>query len=94
VELVPGYFADTLTTTADRRFAFAHLDCDLYSSYRECLEFFHPRLEPGAIVVFDEYNDPPWPGCNRAVDEFLADKPERVECIERDNYQRWYYRKT
>ena len=29
-----------------------------------------------------------------AVDEFLADQPETLECVERDNYQRWYYRKS
>jgi O-methyltransferase len=93
VHLVEGYFADTLPSSADREFAFVHLDCDLYESYRECLEFFHPRLATGAIVLFDEYNDPPWPGCNRAVDEFLDARPEQLERIERDNYQRWYYRK-
>ena len=31
----------------------------------------------------------PWPGCNKAVDEFLKDKPESVERIEVDNYEKW-----
>ncbi|HLT40393.1 MAG TPA: TylF/MycF/NovP-related O-methyltransferase, partial [Enhygromyxa sp.] len=51
VELVPGYFNDTLQRHADRRFSFVHLDCDLYESYKTCLEFFYPRLSPGAIVL-------------------------------------------
>jgi hypothetical protein len=33
----------------------------------------------------DEYKDPHWPGCPKAVDELLADKPERITEIKRDN---------
>ena len=94
VKLVPGYFNDTLEGYADRRFSFVHLDCDLYESYKTCLEFFYPRLEPGAIVLLDEYNDPPWPGCNKAVDEFLADKPETLRMAEADGYQKWFFRRA
>jgi O-methyltransferase len=94
LHLVKGFFRDTLQTVADRKFCFAHLDCDLYDSYAECLAFFYPRLSPGAAVLFDEYNDPRWPGCNRAVDEFLADKPETLVEIEVDNQKKWYFRKV
>ena len=69
------------------------LDCDLYGSYKDCLEFFYPRLGNGGIILLDEYDDPPWPGCNKAVDEFLADKPERLQRIERQNYQKFFFRK-
>jgi hypothetical protein len=93
VKLVKGYFRDTLPQYSNRRLSLVHLDCDIYQSYKECLEFFYPRLNPGGLVLFDEYNDPPWPGCNKAVDEFLADKPERLLEIETDNYQKWYFRK-
>jgi hypothetical protein len=49
-------------------------------------------MSPGGVVLLDEYNDPPWPGCNKAVDEFLCGKPERLEMIERDNHQKWFFR--
>lgn len=94
VQLHRGYFRDTLHKSAHLRFSFVHLDCDIYDSYRECLEFFYPRLTPGGIILLDEYNDPPWPGCNMAVDEFLADKVERPVEIERDNYLKWYIAKA
>lgn len=93
IALIKGYFRETLARCADRCFSFVHLDCDLYQSYKDCLEFFYPRLNRGAIVLFDEYNDPPWPGCNKAVDEFLAGKPEKVTEIAMDNYQKWYFKK-
>ena len=93
VRLTKGRFEEALPSVADRRFSFVHLDCDLYESYRTCLEFFYPRLARGGIVLLDEYNDPPWPGCNKAVDEFLADKPETLVECESDNYQKWCFRK-
>jgi len=94
VTLVPGYFRDSLAAAAASRFSFVHLDCDTYDSYKECLAFFYPRLNRGGIVLFDEYNDPAWPGCNLAIDEFLADKPEKPQTIERDNFQKSYIEKV
>lgn len=94
VELIPGPFEETLPRFAGERFAFVHLDCDLYGSYRACLEFFYPRLARGGIVLFDEYDDPPWPGCNKAVDEFLDEKPETLAPIERDNHLKYYFCKA
>lgn len=91
VRLVAGYFEASLATCAETQFAFAHLDCDTYSAYKLCLEHFYPRLAKGGIIVFDEYNDPPWPGCNKAVDEFLRDRPERLAEITRDNFVKSYF---
>ena len=93
VTLVKGYFEDSLEKYADRTFSFVHLDCDMYQSYRTCLEFFYPRISSGGVILLDEYNDLPWPGCNKAVDEFLQDKPESLERIEVDNYEKWAIQK-
>jgi O-methyltransferase len=90
VQLHKGFFASTLPECSEMTFSFVHLDCDIFESYKECLNFFYPRTSPGGIILFDEYNDPPWPGCNLAIDEFLADKPERPIEIEIDNFQKWY----
>lgn len=35
--------------------AFAHVDCDLYSSNRTILSLLADRLVPGTIILFDEY---------------------------------------
>ena len=93
VTLVPGYFQDTLPQYAGARFCFVHLDCVIYESYKQCLEFFYPRMSEGGIILIDEYNDPPWPGCTQAVDEFLADKREKITAITSDNQVRYYIRK-
>ena len=89
VTLVKGFFENTLGNFADRTFSFVHLDCDIYKSYETCLEFFYRRMPSGGIILLDEYNDLPWPGCNKAVDEFLQDKAESLERLEVDNYEKW-----
>jgi hypothetical protein len=94
VTLVPGFFNFTLPLHSDLRFSLVHLDCDIYESYRLCMEFFYPRMNPGGIILLDEYNDPPWPGCNQAIDEFLADKPERLQESVFDNHQKYYIVKS
>lgn len=92
ITLVPGYFNHSFKTLpGDLVFSFVHLDVNLYDSYRESLAFFYPKVEAGGVILFDEYNDPPWPGCNKAVDEFLLDKGERLEMISKDNYQKWFF---
>jgi O-methyltransferase len=94
VELVPGYFEKTLPLLPDQKFCFVHLDCDTHDSYRCCLEFFYPRVVSGGIILLDEYNDPFWPGCNLAVDNFLANKPERLQEISMDNYLKYFVQKV
>lgn len=94
ISLIPGFFNESLNRFPERRFAFVHLDCDMYASYMQCLTYFYPRLQKGGIVLLDEYNDPPWPGCNLAVDEFLKDKPEKLTEISRDNHIKYYFVKA
>lgn len=94
VRLVKGYFQNTLEGYADRRFCFVHLDCVIYESYRQCLEFFYPRLVRGGVILLDEYRDPPWPGCTQAVDEFLAHNPEKLDELTSDNQIKYYLRKA
>ncbi len=94
ITLLKGYFEQTLPQAPESRYSFVHLDCDIYGSYRQCLEYFYPRMTPGGIILFDEYNDPPWPGCNKAIDEFLTDRAERPILIERDGFQKYYIEKA
>jgi O-methyltransferase len=68
-----GLFPDTAGPVADRRFSFVHLDVDLYESTKAALEWFYPRLSPGAVVMCHDYF---YPGVGTAMHEFLADKPE------------------
>ena len=81
IQLIKGFFEDTLPRISEERFSLAHLDCDLYTSYKTCLEFVYPRMLPGGVIVLDDYRLPAnvYPGADKAVDEFFADKPEKPE---------------
>jgi O-methyltransferase len=74
-----GYVPETLVGLEDQRFAFVLLDLDLYNPTLKSLEFFYQRLSSGGYIVVHDYNSPEsnW-ACKRAVDEFMADKPEGI----------------
>jgi O-methyltransferase len=72
VKLVRGEFpASTARVSLDgERFAFIHLDFDFYESTRAALEWLVPRMSPGGVIVFDDYEWHRCPGVKRAIDEF------------------------
>ena len=76
VEFHRGMFPETAAPVADRRFSFVHLDVDLKSSTRGCLEFFYPRMLPGGIILTHDYSY--LDGVREAFDEYLAGRPERA----------------
>jgi predicted O-methyltransferase YrrM len=63
-ELVVGWFDETLPgflAEHEGPVTFLHVDCDLYSSTKTVLDLVGPRLQPGSVIVFDEYfNYPGW----------------------------------
>lgn len=82
VHYCPGYFPQTAAMVPEsERFAVVHLDMDLYQPTKAACEFFYPRLEPGGLLIVHDYHSGVWPGVQRALDEFLADKPERPVVI-------------
>jgi hypothetical protein len=79
VEFVAGHFPDsTRGIPSDLSFSLLHLDCDLYAPMKAGLEYFYPRVVSHGFLVIHDYASLHWDGAERAVDEFLTDKPERV----------------
>jgi len=76
-ELVAGFFSDTLEGRIPAKVSLLHVDCDLYESTRDVLAQGLPRMQPGGMIIFDEYDDATWPGATTAIDEALADLPFR-----------------
>jgi len=68
VKVVAGWFHETFPSVAIPRVALLHIDADWYESVRLCLERFYDAVEPGGMVVLDDYFD--WPGCKAALDDF------------------------
>ena len=86
VKLVKGFFDKTLPEY-EGRIALLHLDCDLYESYRIALESLFAKVVRGGTILFDEYEDPAFPGARRAVDEFFQGRPEEIR---RHEYGKYY----
>jgi len=78
IHLVRGWFQDTLPKY-EGKIALLHLDCDLHDSYKLALERLYDKVQPGGVILFDEYADDRWPGASKAIDEFFADKAERPQ---------------
>jgi O-methyltransferase len=73
-----GWIPDRFPDVEHRRFALVHIDVDLHGPTRDSMEFFYPRVNPGGIILCDDYACTTCPGATRAVDEYLADKPEKM----------------
>ena len=76
VKLYKGWIPDRFEEIRDRKFSFVHIDVDLYEPTRDGLDFFFPRLVERGGIVIDDYGMTQFPGCKKAVDEFL----NRNEC--------------
>lgn len=81
---VKGFYDDSLTPELQQRLlprkaAVVYVDCDLYLSTIPVLDFVKPFLQPGTIIVFDDWNcflGDPEKGERRAWREFLEANPD------------------
>ena len=75
---IPGFLEEH-----EHPVAFLHVDCDLYSSTVTIFDALGPRLQPGAVVLFDEYyNFPRWQQHEyKAFQEFVEKSGVKYEYI-------------
>lgn len=78
IHFYKGWIPSRFNEVADRSFALVHVDVDLYEPTKDSIEFFYARLAPGGLLICDDYGFDVCPGATKAMDEFFADKPERI----------------
>jgi O-methyltransferase len=87
VILVKGWFRDTLNDELTRKYRITKasvimVDCDMYLSAREALNFSGPLIQDSAVIFFDDWHsgrlDEKNMGEKRAFDEFLHANPQFV----------------
>lgn len=78
VVMHPGWIPERFLDVAADRFAFVHIDVDLFQPTRESLSFFYQRMLPGGIILCDDYGFASCPGARTAMDQFFADKDEEI----------------
>jgi hypothetical protein len=68
-----GWFDETLPTFQSAApIAVLRLDGDWYDSTRTCLEHLFDKVQPGGLILIDDYYA--WDGCSRAVHDFLSQR--------------------
>jgi hypothetical protein len=72
-ETIPAFVADNPHLVVSLLF----LDLDLYEPTRAALKHFVPRMPKGAVLAFDELDNPLWPGeTSAALDELGLNRLE------------------
>lgn len=78
VTLFQGWIPERFSEVEHKKFAFVHIDVDLYKPTLESIKFFYSRLLNGGVLVCDDYGMKNCPGATKAIDEFLEDKCEKM----------------
>lgn len=63
-----------------------YLDFDLYEPTITALENFIPKMKNGAIIAFDELDNPLWPGETLAALEFFSKSKVKIQRFDFDPY--------
>ena len=90
VELVRGDMTQTIPAFVGSHphlvVSLLFLDSDLYEPTAAALEHFVPRMPKGAVLAFDELDNPIWPGETRAVLERVGLRTLRLQRLAWDPY--------
>ena len=82
VHLVRGDATKTIPTFIEENphilVSLLFLDFDLYEPTKIALEHFLPRMPKGAVLAFDELDNPLWPGETLAMLETHAKRPLKI----------------
>lgn len=78
VQIYKGFFpSDTGMYIENKHFAFVHLDCDIYQSTYESIDFFYSRMIKGGIIISHDYRVNSNSNVELAFKEFFHDKEEK-----------------
>ncbi len=90
IELVKGDITKTVPefvkTHEHLLVSLLFLDCDLYEPTKIAIEHFLPRMPKGAVLAFDELDNPIWPGETRALLDVVGAQRFQLRRFEWDPY--------
>ena len=89
VKLIWGIFPQCADKIPIQKFCFAHVDVDIYQSYKDTYQFLWPRIVSGGVIICgDDYARPWLKGAKLAIDEVSEEfgvtpiiTPERVHIL-------------
>jgi len=77
-KLLKGWIPHRFSEVSKEKFSFVHIDVDLYQPTFDSIAFFYDNMNPGGILVCDDYGYNSCPGATKACDDFLKDKAEKM----------------
>jgi len=82
--LIEGIFPGTAISMRHKlnKFAYVHIDVDVYQSSWDCLTFFYPLISPGGILLLDDYGTKSCPGAKEATDDFIRQEKKQLLYLE------------
>jgi hypothetical protein len=90
VELIKGDMAETIPPFLESHghllVSLLYIDCDLYEPTKTALTHFLPRMPKGAVIAFDELDNPIWPGETQALLDAVGADKLRLQRLEWDPY--------
>jgi hypothetical protein len=93
IRIIKTEFSDLETNMPDLWYDLVFLDCDLYNSYLDCINFFHNKTD---LFVLDEYYSKKYQGAKVAVDEWMLENPGWELFCEKEEdpyWERWAMRR-
>lgn len=82
VTTIPQFFEENPHVLVSLLF----LDFDLYEPTKTALEWIVPRMPKGAVIAFDELDNPLWPGETQAMMEYFENQKLKIERLQFDPY--------
>jgi hypothetical protein len=67
-----GFIPHVLAQLPDTRWAFVHIDVDLFEPTLASLDYFYPRMVEGGVIVCDDYGSKLFPGARKAWESYCA----------------------
>jgi hypothetical protein len=90
VHLIKGDVLDTIPRFLEQHphlvVSLLFLDVDLYEPTQAALKYFRPRMPRGAVIAFDELDNPMWPGETLALLEGIGLERLALRRLEWDPY--------
>ena len=79
IVFIEGFFCNTLPyIDQDLKLSILRIDCDLYQSTYEVLEYLYPKLSKGGYVVFDDYK---FPRSRQAIFDYRNKHNIKTKCF-------------
>ena len=72
INIYKGWIPERFHEVSNLEFSLVHIDVDIYQPTLDSIKFFYPRLEKGGVIYIDDYGRPYWPGCDKAIHEFIS----------------------